>query len=129
MLPRVFDLLVQERQDLDGAKAASGSDWQSSEVSWKPHRGAVRAQSAGKGRGATFTVTFPLATSATPIGRWITHRRGAATPGSRICCRVNQDAAMVLADSLRALRQDVFVAHDGPTGSRRCPILPPGCAS
>ena len=103
MLPRVFDLFVQERQDLDRAQGGLGIGLAIVRSLVEAHGGAVRVQSAGKGCGATFTVTLPLATSATPT-RPLDPPTGpaAATPGSRILLvDDNQDAAMVLADSLR----------------------------
>jgi len=117
MLPRVFDLFMQERQDLDRAQGGLGIGLAIVRSLVEAHGGAVRVQSAGKGCGATFTVTLPLATSATstrPIDP--PTAPAAATPGSRILLvDDNHDAAMVLADSLRALGHDVLVAHDGPT--------------
>jgi signal transduction histidine kinase len=117
MLPRVFDLFVQDRQDLGRAQGGLGIGLAIVRSLVEAHGGAVRAQSAGKEQGATFTVTLPLATSEAPL-RSVDPPVGpvAATQGSHILLvDDNQDAATVLADSLRTLGHDVLVAHDGPT--------------
>ena len=117
MLPRVFDLFVQERQDLGRAQGGLGIGLAIVRSLVEAHGGAVRAQSAGQGRGATFTVTLPWRSRRCRLSRSIPRRpRSSTTPGSRILLvDDNQDAATVLGDSLRALGHDVLVAHDGPT--------------
>jgi signal transduction histidine kinase len=120
MLPRVFDLFAQEGQDLERAQGGLGIGLAIVRSLVHAHGGTVHASSAGKGRGAAFTVRLPwaaagLATSATPPG--LTPSAGA---GSRILVvDDNADAAMLLADSLRALGHDVMVAHDGPSALSR----------
>jgi len=116
MLPRVFDLFVQERQDLGRAQGGLGIGLAIVRSLVDAHGGTVRAQSPGKGRGATFTVTLPLAVLAAPV-RAVDPATAtvAALPGSRILLvDDNQDAATLLADALRALGHEVVVAHDGP---------------
>jgi signal transduction histidine kinase len=117
MLPRVFDLFMQERQDLGRVQGGLGIGLAIVRSLVEAHGGSVRAESMGRGKGATFTVTLPLAISAAPI-RSVDPPAAvfAPAPGSRILLvDDNHDAATVLADSLRELGHDVLVAHDGPT--------------
>jgi CheY-like chemotaxis protein len=116
MLPRVFDLFVQERQDLGRAQGGLGIGLAIVRSLVQAHGGTVQATSAGKGRGSTFTVTLPAATSAPPRPAADPVTASGATAGSRILLvDDNQDAAALLAESLRELGHDVLVAHDGPS--------------
>jgi CheY-like chemotaxis protein len=108
---------MQERQDLGRVQGGLGIGLAIVRSLVEAHGGSVRAESMGRGKGATFTVTLPLAISAAPI-RSVDPPAAvfAPAPGSRILLvDDNHDAATVLADSLRELGHDVLVAHDGPT--------------
>lgn len=78
------------------------------------HGGTVRAESAGKGKGAEFVVRLPgvgagSVTAARPV-------EPAAPGGSRSVLVVddNADAAETLADVVRMFGHSVRVAYDGP---------------
>jgi signal transduction histidine kinase len=115
MLPRVFDLFVQERQDLGRAQGGLGIGLAIVRSLVQAHGGTVEVASDGKDSGATFTVTLPVATSARSTRRTPDVAKAASTTGSRILLvDDNEDAATLLADSLRALGHEVMVAHDGP---------------
>ncbi|HUP05753.1 MAG TPA: PAS domain S-box protein [Caldimonas sp.] len=77
------------------------------------HGGAVMAQSAGTDRGATFTITLPLAT-ASGAEAPAQEASVAHEPASKILIvDDNADAAQGLATLLRLDGYEVLVAHDG----------------
>jgi signal transduction histidine kinase len=116
MLPHVFELFAQERQDVQRAKGGLGIGLAIVRSLVQAHGGSVDASSAGHGRGATFRVTLPAAAAPTGTSRTPPPaKRTALRTGHRVLLvDDNQDAAALLADSLRALAYDVVVAHDGP---------------
>ncbi len=115
MLPRLFDLFTQERQELDRSQGGLGLGLAIVRGLVNAHKGSVVATSAGKGQGATFTVRLPAAGVATRTG----DDRPRALPARAGCAVLlvddNPDAADLLAESLRALGHDVQVAGDGPS--------------
>jgi signal transduction histidine kinase/DNA-binding response OmpR family regulator len=118
MLPRIFDLFVQERQELERAQGGLGIGLAIVRSLVLAHDGTVEARSKGTGLGSTFTVTLPERSGAqtadlpAPQGPGSRHLVG----GSRILIvDDNRDAAQLLADSLQSLGHDVLVAHDGPS--------------
>ncbi|RKH36762.1 response regulator, partial [Corallococcus llansteffanensis] len=86
------------------------------------HDGTISAQSAGRGRGSTFTVRLPALEEQAPAPL-PTPGPGALVPQepTSLSARVlivddNRDAADVLAESLAFLGCETRVAYDGPTG-------------
>jgi signal transduction histidine kinase len=63
MLPRVFDLFVQERQALDRAQGGLGLGLAIVRSLVEMHGGTVEARSEGNGRGSEFIVRLPAAGS------------------------------------------------------------------
>jgi signal transduction histidine kinase len=115
MLPRVFDLLTQERQNAERSQGGLGLGLAIVRSLVEAHGGTVGVTSPGMGRGSTFTVRLPAAA----------HAVGPDTPASRRVPRIgtgrrvllvddNRDAAELLADSLRVMGHMVEVAFDGP---------------
>jgi CheY-like chemotaxis protein len=118
MLPRIFDLFVQARQELERAQGGLGIGLAIVRSLVQAHGGTVEARSQGTGHGSTFTVTFPersgnlTAAMPAPPAPGSRHVAG----GSRILVvDDNRDAAQLLADSLQSLGHTVLVAHDGPS--------------
>ena len=104
MLPRVFDLFVQERQNLDRARGGLGLGLAIVKNLVELHGGSVSAASDGLGRGSTFTVRLPVASAP-----------AADSPAlSVLVVDDNDDAATLLADLLAALGCRTRVAHDAP---------------
>ena len=64
MLPRVFDLFVQERQTLERSQGGLGLGLTIVRSLVQMHGGTVSAHSEGLGRGAEFVVRLPIAVSA-----------------------------------------------------------------
>ncbi|MBI1736818.1 MAG: DUF4118 domain-containing protein [Candidatus Rokubacteria bacterium] len=81
LVPHVFDAFRQARASGAGASAGVGLGLAIVRHLVELHGGAVRAQSDGPGRGATFVVDLPLADQRTPAA--LTRPRGAGTPSRR----------------------------------------------
>ena len=121
MLPRIFDLFAQERQEIDRSDGGLGLGLAIVKSLVQAHGGTVDAHSEGKNRGARFTIRMPAPTdtaeAAAPQGERLTASAPSfAFPGLRILVvDDNPDAAHLLADSLRALGHSTSVAFDGPS--------------
>jgi two-component system CheB/CheR fusion protein len=115
MLPHIFELFRQGDQSLDRTHGGLGIGLTLVRKLVEMHGGAVRARSAGLGKGSEFLVRLP-------------HRDGGPGPavvapavGKRISRLLkvlvvddNHDAARSLATLLRLWGHDVRVAYDGP---------------
>ncbi|MGE0444489.1 MAG: ATP-binding protein [Vicinamibacterales bacterium] len=114
MLPRIFDLFTQERQNIDRSAGGLGIGLAIVQSLVKAHGGTVSVASEGRGSGSTFTVRLPFAV--TPAATRPVETPAAAVREGRRVLVVddNRDAAEVLADSLRAMGHTVRRAHDGP---------------
>ena len=64
MLPRIFDLFAQERQEIDRSDGGLGLGLAIVKNLMRAHGGTVDAHSDGKNRGARFTIRIPLAARA-----------------------------------------------------------------
>ncbi|HEX2689569.1 MAG TPA: ATP-binding protein [Kofleriaceae bacterium] len=117
MLPRVFDMFVQERQAIDRSRGGLGLGLTIVKSLVLQHGGSVAAHSEGPGRGATFEVRLPLAER--PRLSTAPASSAGAVPAIRAKHRVlivddNEDAALLLAEAMGALGHETRVAHDGP---------------
>ncbi|MDC0743156.1 ATP-binding response regulator [Polyangium mundeleinium] len=119
LLPRIFDLFVQGGRAIDRSEGGLGLGLAIVKNLTEAHGGHIEARSAGRGLGSEFIVRLPLTTSkmSAPPRTW--ERRVDAAPAWR--CRVlvvddNQDAAVLLAEALRAAGYETRVAFDGPSG-------------
>jgi signal transduction histidine kinase len=121
MLPRIFDLFVQERQALDRSRGGLGLGLAIVRSLVTLHGGSVSATSGGRGRGAEFTIRLPGAdrvAAPAPAAPGTSSAPGVTASG-RPARRVlvvddNEDGAHMLADILRALGHQVACAYDGP---------------
>jgi signal transduction histidine kinase/ActR/RegA family two-component response regulator len=116
MMPRLFRLFSQERQELDRSQGGLGLGLAIVRGLVEAHGGSVAADSAGPGKGATFTVRLPAAAPqpvmvSRPPAPEAAHAEGRAV----LVVDDNRDAAELLADSLRRLGHLVQVATDGPS--------------
>jgi two-component system, chemotaxis family, sensor kinase Cph1 len=119
MLPKVFDLFAQDARALDKAQGGLGIGLSLAYELMRLHGGTLVAESAGAGRGSTFTVRLPLAEPALAERLPAAGGTEQSTPGA-VRRRVlvvddNVDAAQSLAMFLELLGHDVRVAHDGPS--------------
>ena len=125
----IFDLFVQERQALERAQGGLGIGLAIVRSLVQAHGGTVQAESPGKGRGSTFTVTLPAADATRPVAAVPDVPSRVAAAGRRVLLvDDNEDAALLLADSLRALGHLVEVAHDGPSALTVVEEFKPGVA-
>jgi signal transduction histidine kinase len=115
MLPRLFDLFTQERQELDRSQGGLGLGLAIVRGLVEAHKGSVTVTSGGKGRGAAFTVRLPVAAVAVHPAAEPRPVRAGANGCAVLLVDDNPDAADLLADSLRALGHEVQVAADGPS--------------
>jgi CheY-like chemotaxis protein/anti-sigma regulatory factor (Ser/Thr protein kinase) len=116
-LHRLFDPFVQVRGPKDYAKGGLGIGLALVRSLVELHGGTVRAESAGPGQGATFTVALPGALEgATPIE--ILPAPARANHGRVLVVDDNLDAAATLAEAVRLDGHEVRVAHDGPSALR-----------
>jgi PAS domain S-box-containing protein len=122
MLPRVFDLFVQERQALDRAQGGLGLGLAIVRVLVELHGGTVEARSEGQGKGSEFIVRLAAAGAGDPAAASASGGRhdAFARPGALRVLVVddNADAADLLATSVELMGHVARVAHDGPAGLR-----------
>ncbi len=116
MLPRIFELFAQERQEIDRSEGGLGLGLAIVKSLVQAHGGTVDAHSDGKGRGATFTIRVPLAPHQAEAEAEDAEAPSLPVmPGLRILVvDDNADAAEMLADSLRACGHLTLVALNGP---------------
>ena len=117
MLPRIFDLFMQEGRSVDRSRGGLGVGLALVKSLVEMHGGSVQARSDGPGRGSEFVIRLPAPTPAAAP-----EQAGGPKPieATRLRRRIlvvddNEDAANSLAKLLsRAYRHEVRVAHDGP---------------
>ena len=115
-LPRVFDMFAQLRRDTElPDRGGLGIGLALVRRLVELHGGAVAADSAGPGKGATFTVTLPLGrapVSATPPAARVADDRQDRAKRVLVVDD-NTDAATSLALLLEGMGHKVIMAHDG----------------
>jgi PAS domain S-box-containing protein len=114
LLPQVFELFTQAERTPDRAQGGLGLGLALVKSLVGLHGGSVEAHSGGPGMGSTFRVNLPLAQAAhPPAPAGSTRQVQDALPSRRIMIvDDNADAAQSLAEILRALGNEVAVAHD-----------------
>ena len=135
MLPRIFDLFVQERQSLDRSRGGLGLGLAIVRSLVTLHGGSVTAHSPGRGHGAVFTVRLPGADGVAAAGLLSPAVLSAATvvatgrPSRRVLVvDDNEDGAHMLAETLRALGHQVACAYDGPSALATAAAFAPDVA-
>ncbi|MDB4952484.1 MAG: two-component hybrid sensor and regulator [Myxococcales bacterium] len=119
MLPQIFDLFVQERQNLDRSRGGLGLGLAIVKSLVDLHGGHIEAFSEGCGTGSTFTVRLPAQTSTARAAEHesessATRAKIPAGRGLVLVVDDNEDAAAMLAEMLDALGFTTRVASDGP---------------
>ena len=124
VLPKVFDLFVQERQDIDRPQGGLGLGLTIVRNLVERHRGTVSAHSDGPGAGSEFVVRLPRSNG--PAGLEATGDRNsvsisAGRPTDALKILVvddSTDAAEMLAAALTSKGYQTQVAFDGPAALR-----------
>jgi CheY-like chemotaxis protein/two-component sensor histidine kinase len=115
LVPKIFDMFVQERTTSDGA-GGLGLGLGLVKRLVEMHGGVARAVSEGVGRGSTFEIALALADGATHAQAG--HKgngASAAEPSLRaIVCDDTTDLRELIADLLRLRGHEVTVVADGP---------------
>jgi PAS domain S-box-containing protein len=121
VLPRVFELFVQDGQALDRSHGGLGIGLTIVRNLIERHGGSVSARSEGKGKGSEFVVRLPAADpGGAPAYRSAPTEpltEAAVLPGATRILVVddNEDGAEMLAEVLTGRGYDTRVAHDAPT--------------
>jgi PAS domain S-box-containing protein len=118
MLPRIFELFAQERQDIDRSQGGLGLGLAIVKSMVTIHDGTIAAHSEGHGKGSVFTVELPAAAprdASEPAPPAPPSTQPIAGSGQRVLVvDDNVDAAEMLAELLRASGYATSIAHDGP---------------
>jgi signal transduction histidine kinase len=117
MLPRVFDLFVQEHQNLDRSRGGLGLGLAIVRNLVQLHGGRVAVSSPGLHQGSTFSVRLPRVTST--VGDVAAPSPGTAARAGRRPITVlvvddNEDAAQLLGDVLESHGFETRLAFDAP---------------
>ena len=134
MLPRVFDLFVQERQALDRSHGGLGLGLTIVRNLVTLHDGSVTVNSEGLGRGSEFIIRLPAATGIADEPRPQTLVRtpeAGAVNASGLRVLVvddNEDAADMLVYALASKGHQARMANDGPAALRICEEFKPSVA-
>ncbi|CAN5241353.1 hypothetical protein BH24PSE2_BH24PSE2_18580 [soil metagenome] len=119
LLPNIFGLFIQSPQALDRSSGGLGIGLQLAQSLVTMHGGLITARSDGRGKGSRFTVRLPVlalaaAESESPAGQPARLRDGGSVRNVLVVDD-NHDAAIMLAEVLKAAGHRVEVAHDGPS--------------
>ncbi len=116
MLPRIFDMFVQERAGGDGA-GGLGLGLGLAKRLVDLHHGSLFAESAGPGTGSSFELRLPLATQDELAKRRSTTGMldDGEPPLSIVVVDDAPDLRDLVADLLRMRGHDVVTANDGPS--------------
>ena len=123
VLPRIFDLFVQERQASDRSQGGLGLGLTIVRNLIERHRGTVSAYSGGPGQGSEFVVRLPEARRDGVVARPVSRTSELTAVGPNGSARIlvvddNDDAAQMLSDVLSLRGYDTRIAHDAPEALR-----------
>ena len=125
LLPRIFEAFVQGERTLARTEGGLGLGLALVRGIAELHGGSVRAESAGKGRGAEFIVRLPLVVADMKQGAASTGAERAAERRRVLVVDDNVDSADSLADIVKMLGHSIEVAYDGPSAIEKARSNPP----
>jgi CheY-like chemotaxis protein len=129
LLPRIFDLFVQQPQPLARSRGGLGLGLALVKRLVELHGGSVAAHSEGPGQGSEFTVRLPLATAAPSADD--APKPAARSDGRRrrvLVVEDNRDARESLRLLLELAGHDVETSEDGPDGLDKLRVFRPEVA-
>ena len=127
LLPRIFDLFVQEDRSLARSHGGLGIGLTLVRSLVERHGGRVEARSEGPGRGSEFVVRMPRSAGRPAAPAAPRQEPGEERGPARILLvEDNVDAADALAELLRLWGHEVEVVHDGPTAVQSAGSVRPG---
>jgi PAS domain S-box-containing protein len=133
VLPRIFDLFMQEPQTLARSQGGLGLGLAIVRSLIELHGGTVHAASGGTGLGSEFTIRLPQAVSGALVHAAAADTAPAAANGRRSGARVlvvddNQDAAALLGALVREFGYEPRVAYDAPSALAEAERFEPAVA-
>jgi PAS domain S-box-containing protein len=129
LLPRIFDLFVQDQGGLDRSGGGLGIGLTLARRLVEMHGGSMEAQSAGEGQGSTFTVRLPLI--APPSANAGPAPRSADNNSCQrrvLIVEDNADSRTSLRAVLELSGHEIHEAEDGPSGVEQALALRPDIA-
>jgi signal transduction histidine kinase/CheY-like chemotaxis protein len=132
MLPRIFEPFVQVEQNLDRARGGLGMGLPLVKALVEMHKGTVRAESAGPGRGSEFIVRVPLALAPPPPAPPPV-KSPDCVPATTVSRRVlliedSADSRAAMRALMRLWGHEAVVAEDGLSGVQRAQEFKPDVA-
>ena len=125
-LPHIFELFTQGKREANHAQGGLGIGLALVRALVDQHGGRVRAESAGRGLGAEFSVWLPLSAPVRAAAAKPARSRPTAPAGLRVLVvDDNEDAAKSLAMVLDAEGVANRVAHDGPGALAAADVFSP----
>ncbi len=119
LLAEIFNPFVQAKQSLARTQGGLGLGLSLAKAFVEMHGGTVMVESAGRDRGAVFTVKLPVVPAASVSADAPARLDSRPTNHLRVLVvEDNKDAAESLADLVRVLGHDVEVAFDGESAVR-----------
>jgi signal transduction histidine kinase len=131
LLPRVFDLFEQGPREIDRAQGGLGLGLAIVKNLVVLHGGTVAAESAGHGKGSTFTVRLPAceAPAGDPLPAPLKLGALPIPTGRRVLIvDDNEDGAEMLDEALRSMGHSTRVAYDGPAAIEAASAFKPDVA-
>jgi len=131
LLPRIFDLFVQEDRSLARSHGGLGIGLTLVRSLVERHGGRVEAHSEGPGRGSEFVVRLPrcagrAAEPSEPRQEALREQEAERAAARILLVEDNVDAADALAELLRVWGHEVEVAHDGAAAVQSARTMRPG---
>lgn len=131
LLPRVFDLFVQDQRGLDRPGGGLGIGLTLTRRLVELHGGTVEASSPGPGQGSAFTVRLPRRAAPAPITPKppnVVAPVGATNRRRVLIVEDNADAREALRTILELSGHEIYEAADGPGGVEQALALKPDMA-
>lgn len=128
LLPRVFELFVQDKRGLDRSAGGLGIGLTLSKRLIELHGGTVEVSSPGPGKGSVFTVRMPRIEAPSAISRTTQPALEAKVRRRVLIVEDNADARESLRTILELSGHEIYEAGDGASGVERARALRPDMA-